>query len=101
MTGYKMLADTYRKAAADGLITAEEAERRANVLEALAAWSQADLDALADSGALNDVIVGYARAAGRELAAEGTLSQEQAEAMTARVASLLDRISAQEARCGA
>lgn len=98
MTGYDALATTYRKAAADGLMPREEAERRAKVLETLATWGEADLDALADSGVFNPIIVGYARAAGRELAAEGTLSQEQAETVASRVTSLLDSLSAQEAR---
>lgn len=93
-----ILADAYRKAAADGTITQDEADRRCKILETLAAWDEADLDALADSGVFNGIITGYARIASRELAAEGTLSQEQAEAVASRVASLLDDVSAQEAR---
>lgn len=63
MNGYKLMADSYRSAAAEGKINAGEAERKARVYDFLGTCTKEDMYTLVDSSAFNDIIRGYCRLA--------------------------------------
>ena len=59
MNGYTLLAESYRKAAAEGKIAEEEAEKNIRVYEFLATCDLYDKCIMVDSSAFNDIIRGY------------------------------------------
>jgi len=63
MQGFTILADSYRKAIEQGVLTEEEAQAKIKVYELLGELTQEDLYTLVDSSAFNDIIRSYCREA--------------------------------------
>ena len=63
MNGYELMADSYRTAAGNGQIPADEAEQKAKIYDLLATFTDEDLYAMIDSTAFNDIIRAYCRLA--------------------------------------
>ena len=63
MNGYKLMADSYRKAAEEFKVNATEAEQKARVYDFLATCSDQDINTLFDSGAFNEITKNYTRLA--------------------------------------
>jgi len=82
-----MLADAHRKAGQ---------QRQADLLDILAGCTQEDICALFDSTAFNDIAKGYLQQACRELAAEETITEEQAKAVQRRYNVLFSEKRAKE-----
>ncbi len=99
MNGYKILEQTYRKAAD----TAQEQEERGNllkkarVMEFLATCDEADRATIWDSGAMNDTLCNYAALACSELVMEKKLTANQAEEIRGRIRALLEDVTAERA----
>ena len=96
MNGFKMMADSYRKAAEEGKITREQAEKDCKAFDFLANCDQDDFNNLFDSGAFNDIAKSYMRIAVKELVEEGTLEEEQAQAVKNRFALLFSEKTAKD-----
>ena len=96
MNGFKMMADSYRKAAEEGKITREQAEKDCKTFDFLANCDQDDFNNLFDSGAFNDIAKSYMRIAVKELVEEGTLEEEQAQAVKNRFALLFSEKTAKD-----
>lgn len=63
MSGYELIAESYRKAAAEFKVSADEAESKARVYDFLASCTAGDIDTLFDSGAFNEIAKNYTRLA--------------------------------------
>lgn len=63
MNGFVMMADSYKKLAAEGKISQEEAAEEIRIYDFLATCSKEDIFRLVDSGAFNDIIRAYAKRA--------------------------------------
>ena len=61
MNGFKIMADSYRKAASDGFTNPEVYERKARVFDILAECDQEELYTFIDSSAFNDIIRDFMR----------------------------------------
>lgn len=91
MSGYAFMADVMRSAAESAdAPTNVELERKAAVYDYLATLDQRELYAIFDSGAFNDVLKGYAKAAAEDL-------QIDPGRMTAEIDYLLSVMSAEQA----
>ena len=88
MNGFTMMADSYRKAAAEGKITKEQAEKNCKAFDFLGSCDDEDINNLFDSGAFNEIARSYMRLAVKELIAEGTIDEEQGRAVRNRFAFL-------------
>lgn len=87
MNGFKMFAETYRKYGQD---------RRAALYDFLGDCEEEDFYTLFDSSAFNDIAKEYLRRACEELETEGTLTEEQGQAVRRRFARLFDEKRAGE-----
>ena len=96
MNGYKLSADTYRKAAKENKITQEQADKECKVLDFLAICDEEDICNLFNSSAFNEIARSYLRIAVRELVDEGIIDYEQARAVRNRFSLLFDEKLAQE-----
>ena len=81
MNGFTILSDSYKKALSQGQISREEAEKKCRVYDFLATCDQEDFCNLFDSSAFNEIAKSYLRIAVRELTDEGTIDEEQAQAV--------------------
>lgn len=59
MNGFKLMADSYKKAGEQGKIPMELVEKEVRVFEFLGDCSQDDFYRLFDSGAFNDILKAY------------------------------------------
>lgn len=96
MNGYRLMADSYRKAAENGNISKEESEKVARSYDFLASCDQEDICNLFDSSAFNEIAKSYMRLAVRELVEEGTIEEEQGRAIRNRFSLLFDEKQARE-----
>lgn len=96
MNGFVLMADSYRKAAEQGAITQEEAEKKCKAFDFLGACDQEDFYNLFDSSAFNEITKCYMRLAVSELVSDGTLDEEQGRAVRNRFSLLFDEKRAKE-----
>lgn len=96
MNGYKLLSESYKKAAEEGKISKEEAAKHSRVYEFLASCDLDDLFILYDSSAFNEIAKSYIRIAARELIEEGAIDEEQGRAIRNRFSLLFDEKTANE-----
>ena len=92
MNGFKLLADTYRKAAEDGKINKDQAEKECRVYDFLANCDEDDINTLFDSAAFNDIAKSYLRKAVKELVQEDIIGDEQEKAVRNRFNLLLSEL---------
>lgn len=97
MNGFRLMADSYRKAAEEGKISKEQAEKECRIFDFLATCDHDDICRLFDSSAFNEIAKSYLRIAVRELVAEGTIDEDQAVAVRNRFSLLFDEKQADEA----
>lgn len=96
MNGYILMADSYRKAAGEGQIEAGEAERIARLYDFLGTCSQEDIYKLFDSTAFNEIAKDYMRKAVSRLVDNGTLDEEQGQAVRNEYAYMFSIMTAKE-----
>ncbi|MBQ8134629.1 MAG: hypothetical protein IJ054_05070 [Lachnospiraceae bacterium] len=96
MNGFQLTADSYRKAAEQGKISKDYADKECKVLDFLATCDNADICNMFDSSAFNEIAKSYLRIAVRELTDEGTIDEEQAQAVRNRFSLLFDEKQAHE-----
>ena len=96
MNGFEVMADSYRKLAAEGKIPQEEAEKSCKIFDFLGGCDQDDIYALFDSSAFNEIAKSYMRLAVKELVAEGKLDEDQGRAVRNRFSLLFDEKRAKE-----
>lgn len=96
MNGFTLLADAQRKAVEKGLISKEESDKKCRVYDFLATCDQEDFCNLFDSSAFNEIAKSYLRIAVRELTDEGTIDEEQAQAVRNRYSLLFSEKQAHE-----
>lgn len=97
MNGYKLMAESYRKAAEEGKISKEEAAKDCRIFDFLASCDQEDIFRLFDSGAFNDIAKSYLRIAVKELIEEEEIEEEQGSAVKRRFNLLFSEKTASEA----
>jgi len=102
MNGYKLTADSYRKAAKEGKITQEQADKDCRIFDFLAECDEGDFYRLFDSTAFNSIFKGYVQKIIDELCESD--DDEQAEAaqkirgaVIGKASGVLDRMNAKEA----
>lgn len=96
MDGFKLMAESYRKAAKQGILGKEEAGKIARAYDFLAGCDLEDLFNLFDSSAFNEIAKSYMRLAVRELVEEGTIEEEQGRAIRNRFSLLFDEKKSKE-----
>ena len=96
MNGFELMAEGYRKIAAEGNMAAEEAKKKCKAFDFLASCDDEDINNLFDSSAFNEIAKNYMRRAVKELVIEGVLDDEQAKAVRNRFSLLFDEIKAKE-----
>lgn len=96
MKEYRLFAESYRKAAKQGILDKEEAEKIAHAYDFLAGCDLEALFNLFDSGAFNEIAKSYMRLAARELVEEGIIEEEQEKAIRNRFSLLFDEKQAKE-----
>lgn len=93
MNGFKLMAESYRKAAG---IDQGEAERIARLYDFLGDCSQDDIYTLFDSTAFNEIAKDYMRKAVSRLVDNGTLDEEQGQAVRNEYAYMFSIMTAKE-----
>lgn len=96
MNGFALMADSYRKAASEGKINKEQAEKQARVYDFLGTCDTDDLYTMFDSTAFNEIAKDYMRAAVKHLIASGTIDEEQGAAVRNEYAILFSEKTAKE-----
>lgn len=96
MNGFKLLAESYRKAAEQGVISKVEADKQCRVLDFLGTCDDEDICTMFDSSAFNEIAKSYMRQAVKELVSEGTLDEDQGQAVRNRFSLLFDEKKAKE-----
>lgn len=96
MNGYKIMADSYRLAAEQGKISKEQADQNCRLFDFLASCSKSDIYTLADSGAFDEIARAYMQEAVKQLVNEGTITEEQGQAVRNRFAALYDEMAAEQ-----
>ena len=96
MNGFSLMADSYRKAAEQGKISKEQAEKKARIYDFLGSCDQEDFYTLFDSTAFNEIAKDYMRETVRRLVADGTLTDEQGRTVRNKYASLFEDLTAKE-----
>lgn len=79
MNGFDVIAKGYRKAADEGKITQEQAEKKARLFDFLGTCNLEDLSALYGSGAFNEFMRSEISITIDELKEEGILTDKQAK----------------------
>ena len=97
MNGFKLQADAYRKAAEEGKVDKNHAEKLCKTLDFLETCDDEDIYNMFDSSAFNEIAKSYLRIAVRELVDEGVLEDDQAIAVRNRYSLLFDEKNAKEA----
>ena len=93
MNGFKLMAESYRKATG---ISKAEAERIARLYDFLGDCTESDINTLFDSTAFNEISKQYVREAVKRLTANGTIDEEQATAIRNEVSRLYEDMTAAE-----
>lgn len=93
MNGFQMLADSYRKAAIEGKVEQEYADKECKVLDFLATCDDDDFYHLFDSSAFNEIMMSYVRRAVNNVS---DLTDEQRIAVRNEVNMLLSECTAKE-----
>ncbi len=96
MDGFKIMSESYRKAAEKGMITKEQAVKDCRIFDFLAMCDEEDICTLFDSSAFNEIAKSYMRIAVKELVEEGKLEEEQAREVRNRFSLLFDEKKAAE-----
>lgn len=96
MNGYVLMAESYRKAAEQGKISKDAAEKKARIYDFLGTCDQEDFYTLFDSTAFNEIAKDYMRLAVRRLVENGTLDEEQGAAVRNEYAFLFSEKNAKE-----
>lgn len=96
MNGFKLMADSYRKASTEGKIDKEQADKDIRIFDFLATCDDDDFYRLFDSSAFNEIAKSYMRLAVRDLENDGTLTKQQGEAVRERFCGLFDEVRAKE-----
>lgn len=96
MNGFILMAESMRKAAAEGTINTVEAEKKARIYEFLATCDTDDIYTLFDSTAFNEIAKDYMRTAVRHLIDKGTIDDEQGAAVRNEYAFLFSEKTAKE-----
>lgn len=96
MNGFKLMADSYRKAAEDGKIYKEEADKNIRIFEFLATCDEDDFCMLFDSSAFNEIAKSYLRLTVSELISEDMIDKDQGRAVRNRFSLLFDEKKASE-----
>lgn len=96
MNGFEMMADAYRKMAADGNIPKEEAEKKCKTFDFLKDCDDEDIYNLFDSSAFNEIAKSYMRLTVKELVSEGELDEDQGRAVRNRFSLLFDEKKSKE-----
>lgn len=98
MNGFSMFAEQYRKMAAEGKISQEEADRYCRNFDYLATCNEDDFNTLFEGQCFNEIAKGYLQIAVSELVGEGKISKDQGSEVRSRFAELLGDVSPKEAR---
>ena len=93
MNGFSILADTYRRAAEQGTVPREYAEKMCKNLDILATCDVEDFYYLFDSCAFNEILMSYVRKAVNNIS---ILTKEQRAAVRNEVKTLLEETTAKE-----
>lgn len=96
MNGFKLMAESYRKATEEGKISKEQAEKDCRIYDFLATCDNEDICRLFDSSAFNEITMSYVRKAVKELIYEEVLDDEQAQAVRNRVHLLFSEYTAKK-----
>ena len=98
LNGFSMFAEQYRKMAAEGKISQEEADRHCRNYDYLATCDEEDFNILFGGQCFNEIAKGYLQIAVSELVGEGKISKDQGSEVRSRFAELLGNVSPKEAR---
>lgn len=96
MNGFKMLAESYRKAAVEGVISKEQADKQCRVFDFLGTCDDEDICTMFDSSAFNEIAKSYMRLAVKELIDEEVIDEDQGRAVRNRFSLLFDEKKAKE-----
>lgn len=96
MNGFKLMADSYRKAAEEGIISKEQADKDCRIFDFLGTCDDDDFYKLFDSSAFNEIAKSYMRLAVKELVSEGTIDEDQGKAVRNRFSLLFDEKQAKD-----
>ena len=96
MNGFILMANSYRKAAGEGKISKEQAEKQARVYDFLGTCDADDMYTMFDSTAFNEIAKDYMRAAVKRLIDNGTIDEEQGAAVRNEYAFLFSEKTAKE-----
>lgn len=96
MNGYILMADSYRKAAEQGKIPPDKAEKQARVFDFLGTCDKDDIYTLFNSSAFNEIARGYMRETVTRLIDNGTINEKQGEAIQNTHYMLFDEKTAEE-----
>ena len=96
MNGFQIMADSYRKAASEGKINKDQADKDIRMFDFLGSCDQDDIYKLFDSSAFNEIAKSYMRLAVRELINEAVIDEEQGRAVRNRFSLLFDEKQARE-----
>lgn len=97
MNGYGYVSATYRKAAEEGEVSQDYAEKICKAYDFLESCDDEDLYNLFDSSAFNEIAKCYLRLACKELVEEDVIDEEQGQAVRNRFSLLFDEMQAEEA----
>ena len=96
MNGFKLMADSYRKAAEEGKISKEQVDKDCRIFDFLGTCDDDDFYKLFDSSAFNEISKSYMRLAVKELVAEGEIDEDQGKAVRNRFSLLFDEKQSKE-----
>lgn len=90
MNGYSYLSATYRKAAEQGKVSQDYAEKQCKAFDFLETCDDEDIYNLFDSGAFNSIAKSFVHCTVSQLIKDGTLNEKQAEAVRAQFSELFE-----------
>lgn len=96
MNGFKVMAESLRTASEQGTISKDQADKDIRIYDFLASCSEDDFCRLFDSSAFNDIAKSYLKIAVTELVEEGTLNEDQSQAVKNRFALLFSEKTAKD-----
>ena len=96
MNGFKVMAESLRTASEQGTISKDQADKDIRIYDFLASCSEDDFCRLFDSSAFNDIAKSYLKIAVTELVEEGTLNEDQGQAVKNRFALLFSEKTAKD-----
>ena len=76
MDGYRIMAESYKKAVEQGKLTEEEARPHIKAFELLGELTQEDLYTMVDTTAFNEIIKAYCRRALREASVDKNIEED-------------------------